>query len=152
MNARLALAAALAALLPFAASAATQNLTVSATVSSVCTVTAPAALSYTIDPSAVAGALNTQKATITYKCTKKGAAPSFTVGGDSSGTYAGNLSNGSASLPFTLTWPTASVVAPGGFSGAGNTVDITFNISQTDAQDAQAGNYTVAPIAIVVNP
>lgn len=143
-----------AALSCSAAFADTQNLTVSATVSGTCKLTAPPAMSFTLDPS-VGGNASSSSA-ITYKCTKGQAAGTFSVNSVTNGTtgVTGTLTNaGTDTIAYAITW-----AAPAAFTGTGfgsgstsNTVTLNGAIAGTAYQNVSAGTYT-ASVPITIAP
>lgn len=95
------------------------NVTVSATVQSICKLTATPAMSWGspgIDPTGTAD--TTATSTVKYRCTRGTAAGSFSVGGSTTGTYNGTLTGALPSpdtMAYRITWSTDY----SGFSGVG---------------------------------
>ncbi|TFZ08508.1 spore coat protein U domain-containing protein [Ramlibacter humi] len=141
-----------------AAHADTQSITVSATVSGVCKLTAFPNMTFTaLDPTSAAD--GSGSTTIQYKCTKGTAPSSFTVGGSSTGTYSGTGANALAgtggnldTIPYTITW-TAPTAAGSGF-GTGSTatsVSLTGAILNANYVNVKADTYS-KQVAIVIAP
>lgn len=134
----------------FAAAGSTQSLTVNATVSGACLMSAIPSMNFTLDPTV--GTNQTATTTVQYKCTNGVTPATFTVGGSGTGSYSGSLANGAALMPYTLAW-TAPTTAGSGL-GSGVTpisVLLTGTILGTDYVNAAAGTYTQT-ISVTVAP
>lgn len=151
-------AASLLALAAASAGAVTQNLSVQASVQSVCTFTTAArTLDFgSLDPSAAAAQNNIAlDGAISYKCTNGVTPSSLSVGNGSnwSGTtrqMKNTLSNDY--IPYTLNITMPGTTTGQGFSaGKERTISITGNLTAAAYEDAVAGSYgdtvviTVAP-------
>lgn len=145
---RIAIVAALASIgsLAFAADE-SANIAVSASVSGICRLTAPATLTVpAIDPSGTGAA--TATASVSFKCTKN-KAYTFTVNTESDGSVTGNLTGPAAeTLAYTATWTQPSGTGIG-FSTAVN-ANVAVSIAQLAYQDASAGAYT-GSVAVNIN-
>lgn len=149
---RIAALAAIAALSSGVHAADNADLTVTASVSSVCKLTAVPAMNFgALDPSANSNA--TASSVIEYKCTKGVAPSSFTVGGQSGGSYSGTLTGASASpdsIAYAIAW-TAPTAAGSGFGdGAEKTVTLNGTIQYANFQNVKADTYS-ATVAIIID-
>jgi len=89
---------------------------------------------------------------VTYRCTKNTAPATFTVGGDSDGSFAGSLTNLTDTIAYTITW-TAPTTAGSGL-GTGITpvnVALTGSIASGIYQNVSAGTYTQT-VNIAITP
>jgi hypothetical protein len=144
--------AAAAALSCSAVLADTMDMTVNAKVNGTCRmVTAPTVDFGTLNQVTAAditlGAVQVQ-----YKCTKGLSPTAFTIGGAAAPSYSGTVSNGTDTIPYTLTWSAAQVTAGLGMAtGKEISVDVVGKMTGTDYQDAPAGTYTAA-VTIEITP
>jgi hypothetical protein len=115
-----------------------QDLTVTATVSTICRFTTGSAITVdfgTIDPSNTGA--KTQPVSVPYKCTKGTTAPAITIVSGAT-----TMVNGTdaTTLAYSLgTWTTA---AGAGFAAAATNATTTATLAQADYQAATAGSYT----------
>jgi spore coat protein U-like protein len=147
----------IAALACAGAHADNQNITVSATVSGVCKLTAVPNMSFALDPTSSANGSATSA--IQYKCTKGTAPTTFSVGGSSNGTFNGTGATALAgtganadTIPYTITWTAPSAQGSGFGSGStATTVELTGTILNANYVNVQADTYS-RQVAIVINP
>lgn len=151
--ARIAAVALAAAASSVAFAADTQNLTVTATVSGTCKLTAVPAMSFTLDPSVGGNAASTSA--VQYKCNKGLAPTSFSVGGQSSGAtgYSSALTNASTdTIPYKITWTDPTGTGTGFGSGStATTVTLNGAILAADYLNVSAGTYSQT-VAVTIAP
>lgn len=102
----------------------------------------------TLDPTAASTV--SQAASINYRCTK-GTAPAFAFSsGSTSSSTAGNLVNGSDSIPYTYS-ATPGGAGTGLGSGQDKTLTVTVSVNQANAANVSPATYTDT-IAITLTP
>lgn len=125
-----------------ATAADTQRLNIAADIVGVCKFASTAGYDVAFDPiDATSNSDATKNVAISYLCTNGTAASSIQVQGAASGVMV-PISNGTSSLPVTLTWVTPTTVGTGFAAGA---VPIAFNLTATipsaSLKTAVAGRY-----------
>lgn len=149
--------AVLAAAAAFGAQADTQNLTVNATVQSVCKFTGAAqTLSFDIDPSLTGNASGTLSAPITYKCSNgvTTAAVSAGNGAHWSGSTRQMSTGGTTPslLPYALTVTGSANGSGFGSAVTANTVTVTGTVAQADYQNATASTAYTDTVVLTLTP
>lgn len=127
-----------------------QNMTVSATVVSVCQLQSVPAMSFSLDPS-VGGDAPASSA-VTYKCTKGLTPTSVTVGAGAS-PYSGTLASATVAgtIAYSVSW-TNPTTAGAGFNQAAQTVTLTGKVLEAAYLDAIAATDYTASVAVAINP
>lgn len=126
----------LASFAGLAAAGGTQDINVSATVSTVCKFTTGAAIAMTfaaIDPSVAGGV--TKSVDVPFQCTKGTADTTVTVTGGGA-----TLANGGDSMAYSIA--VGAIPGGDGFASAPTKVSVTGTIPDTSYQDAKALTYT----------
>lgn len=148
---------AVAALATSAMAGETGSLTVTATVTGTCKLTNVDPMSFTLDGALPGDGAASSKVSI--KCTKGTALGEFKVGGKlaSDGGYdaaaAGNpLTNGSETIPYSITWTAPSGVGSG-IGPTGTAIDVTLNgtILRAAFLDVTPGSYSGA-VSVSIAP
>src|SRR5687767_8354089 len=106
-----------------AAIADTANMAVSASVPVACRLTTVPALSFGVLDQVAAPVVNPAVVNVQYKCTNGTAPTAFSVGGDTDGSFAGSLSNGTDTIAYTIGW-TNPTTAGTGLGPTGTAIDV----------------------------
>lgn len=149
---RTAAIAAAAALSWSFASAATQNMSVSALVVGACKLVSVPTLNFGLLDQVLAPAVGPIAVTVTYSCTKNAVVPTFTVGGAAAPTFNGILTNtvNTDTISYTIGWA-APTAAATGFGAAAQSVSLNGNmLGGANYQNVSAGSYIQSvPVTII---
>lgn len=137
-----------------AASADTQPLAVSATVSGVCKfTTASRTLGFTVDPSSTSDIAGVMSGDIQYKCTNGTSATGVTASNGSNFSTVRRMRRGATTdyLPYSLTIAGGTQAGTGFGSGQEKTLTVTGSVAVADFENLTAGTYADA-VTLTLTP
>jgi spore coat protein U-like protein len=148
--------AAVAGLACGAAMADTANMAVTASVTGTCSLGTVNPLDFGPLNPVTAPALTNIPTTIEYKCTKGKTPATFTIGGQSGGSYSGTLTHTTMTAPkdtfaYSLSWNTTLPAGLGMATGKEVSVTVNGNIAAGVYANVTAGSYSES-VPIVVSP